>query len=212
VQQSSRQSRERQQVAPVVLEDCGQRPRIAGAHELEIPAGNLKPGHVANAGGAEHVPLERHQRATRLLRCEPVNVAAAHASPESPCRVEHIDVGQRPARRCHAVEQVPCFEYRCVEGFSVEAHNCASALDLRGDRAQHGSLGGKIHQQVLLGDEPIVGIEPRGANHEDVRAGAAAQTCRFQIEEHERRARSRHRHQGRRRRPLTQLTGQVSDP
>ena len=47
VQRPRGQRRERQQVEPIVLEHRRERPRVAGADELEIARGNLEARHVA---------------------------------------------------------------------------------------------------------------------------------------------------------------------
>jgi len=44
VKQARRQRREREQIEAVVLEDRGERARVAGADELKIAAGISKPG------------------------------------------------------------------------------------------------------------------------------------------------------------------------
>ena len=84
MQQPRRQARERQQIEPVVLENRGERPRVAGADELKIARGNFEAGHVACAPRAEHA-------AARARR------ANTTAEPLDPARRRHA----RPLRHRH---------------------------------------------------------------------------------------------------------------
>src|SRR5204863_1433470 len=99
---------QRQQIEAVVLENGGQRTRVAAAHELEVTRGDLEAGNVAHAARAEQLPLERDERALAL-------------APESSRRMEHVDVGRAVARPLEAMKQVPRFEQRRIERLAVKA-------------------------------------------------------------------------------------------
>ena len=103
---------ERQQVEPVVLEDGGERPRVARADELEVARGNLEARHVAAcaarrgracSSAPSEQPARRIVAQKRRAGCSTSTCGRPRAGPRE------------------AMEQVPRLEHRRVERLAVEA-------------------------------------------------------------------------------------------
>ena len=156
-----------------MLEHCLERRRVAGSKEPEVARRDLEPGNVARAPHAEKIALQNREIAA--LR----RLAIA---PQSPGRVEHVEVRFFPERRWYAVEQPACFHDRQVERLAVVGHEAARAGNRVGDRREQRALGGVRRQQKLM-DLESAEIEVAAADEKCDRSGAAAQSCRLDVQE-----------------------------
>ena len=145
---------------------------------MEVPLGNLVSGHVVSAPCAENLLLECDERAVVFL-------------PESPRRVQHVDVRLLRRDPLEAMKEIARLEHRRIERFTVEADECAGAHELVGHGREHRALVRVAREQVLPRRERAVLFEPSAADQKRLRAGAAAQSRRFKVEEDERRTRGR---------------------
>ena len=102
VQQARGQRRERQEILAIVLEHGDERLRITRTYELKIPRRHLESGDVAGAAQAEQPRLERAER-------------TIVAGPESPRRMQDVEVRQAIARPLDAMECIARLEERRVE-------------------------------------------------------------------------------------------------
>src|SRR6516164_5607737 len=98
--------------------------------------------------------------------------------------MQYIDVRFVVAEPAEAMKQVSRLEHRRVEGFAVEADQRPRVRALAGDGLEHRALVRVARHHVLPRDEAVA-LEPRAPDEERVRAGAAVQAGRFQVEEDE---------------------------
>ena len=157
-----------QNIEPVVNDDVGQRRRVTRLQKREIPPGNLRAGHVARPMQAQHFLFQAGQA-----------TAFQAGVPQAPRGLQQIQV--RQARQAHAVHDGAGFQKGPVKTAAVERHH-AGRFQL-GQKRRHGRpLFVKILQQKLSQEKAAAG-EPAHADQKRVRAGAAAQTRRFQVDE-----------------------------
>ena len=83
-----------------------------------------------------------------------------------------------------------------VEAVAVEGDERAGRRKVRGNGLQQRPLVREPRHQILPRHEPARRVEPSAADEKRVRPRAAAQSCGFEIEEHERRLRVPARQQG----------------
>jgi hypothetical protein len=105
--------------------------------------------------------------------------------------MQRIDMRDARHRPIDAVEQVPRLEHRRVERFAVEADQRTGTAELAGDHVEQRPLVRGPGEQELFHRKSALAVEARAADEERVRPGAAAQPCRFEVEEDKRRARGR---------------------
>src|SRR5207245_9707283 len=100
---------------------------------------------VFRTPGPEHLLLENDQRTRR----RPEDLRAVTGAPESPRRVEHVDVWERRADRLQPMERVPRVQHRRVERLAVEADGPPRRPKPLGDRLEHRAFGRRLDEQML---------------------------------------------------------------
>ena len=99
--------------------------------------------------------------------------------------MNEIDMRPIHARRLETMKQIACLEHRRIERLAVERHERSSPAEIFGDEAQHRTLAGEVGQEMLLGDESTLIVEPAAADEKRESAGAAIQPGRLEVEKNE---------------------------
>ena len=166
---------------------------IAGAQEVKVARRNLEARHVADAMEAEDRSLERatgvQPRGDRVAarRRDP----SRHVRPPEPARGrQHVEVRQVVGRRDRAMKRPARFHQRHVERPAVEGHEQASPRrrSPRARRASRARLPGRLRKNCRTRNAVV--LEPAAAGEKRERAGAAAETRRLEVEEHDAAAQS----------------------